>query len=46
MNLKFTGGEIVNEFLMSIGFLAGAHSQDCPVYKKIAKMKPMWMKDK
>lgn len=33
---KFTGGEIVNEFLMSTGYLAGAHSEDCPVYKNIA----------
>ena len=31
---KFTGGEIVNEFLMSTGYLAGAHSEDCPIYKK------------
>jgi DNA-3-methyladenine glycosylase I len=36
---KFTGGEIVNEFLMSIGYLPGAHSADCPVYKKITKIK-------
>src|SRR3954469_7849188 len=27
---KFTGGEIVNEFLMSIGYLAGAHDESCP----------------
>ena len=40
---KFTGGEIVNEFLMSIGYLAGAHSTDCKVYKDILKTKPMWM---
>jgi DNA-3-methyladenine glycosylase I len=32
---RFTGGEIVNEFLMSIGLLPGAHDADCPVYKKI-----------
>jgi DNA-3-methyladenine glycosylase I len=30
---KFTGGEIVNEFLMSIGYLQGAHALDCKVYK-------------
>jgi DNA-3-methyladenine glycosylase I len=36
---KFTGGEIVNEFLMSIGYLSGAHSIDCPVFKKIEKIK-------
>lgn len=41
---KFTGGEIVNEFLMSIGYLSGAHSDDCPIHKKILKAKPMWLK--
>lgn len=41
---RFTGGEIVNEFLMSIGFLPGAHSPDCEVHKKILKAKPMWLK--
>lgn len=39
---KFTGGEIVNEFLMSIGYLSGAHSTDCKIYRKIQKEKPMW----
>jgi DNA-3-methyladenine glycosylase I len=39
---KFTGGEIVNEFLMSIGYLPGAHSPDCKIYKAILKTKPMW----
>ena len=42
-HFRFTGGEIVNEFLMSAGYLAGAHAPTCPVYKKIAKKKPMWM---
>lgn len=37
---KFTGGEIVNEFLMSIGYLDGAHSTDCHIYHEILKMKP------
>jgi len=32
---KFTGGEIVNEFLMSTGKLPGAHSPDCPVAQRI-----------
>jgi DNA-3-methyladenine glycosylase I len=36
---RFTGGEIVNEFLMSTGYLPGAHSPDCPAFKKIAKLK-------
>lgn len=43
-NFRFTGGEIVNEFLMSAGYLPGAHAKDCPVYKKIEKLKPMWMR--
>jgi DNA-3-methyladenine glycosylase I len=37
---RFTGGEIVNEFLMSIGFLPGAHSKSCPIYNKILKKDP------
>ena len=32
---RFTGGEIVNEFLMSLGRLPGAHAPDCPVYKRL-----------
>jgi DNA-3-methyladenine glycosylase I len=32
---KFTGGEIVNEFLMSTGYLPGAHGHECPVYERI-----------
>jgi DNA-3-methyladenine glycosylase I len=39
---KFMGGEIVNEFLMCIGYLPGAHRKDCPAYKRIAKLKPPW----
>jgi len=39
---RFTGGEIVNEFLMSIGYLPGAHSETCPIYKDIQKQNPMW----
>lgn len=39
---KFTGGEIVNEFLMSIGYLRGAHSADCKIYHKILEEKPLW----
>lgn len=35
---KFTGGEIVNEFLMSTGYLPGAHGPECPVYKQIQKI--------
>jgi DNA-3-methyladenine glycosylase I len=38
----FTGGEIVNEFLMSTGYLPGAHTPDCPVYAQVAAQKPAW----
>lgn len=36
---KFTGGEIVNEFLMSTGYLPGAHSPECPVFERIKILK-------
>lgn len=39
----FTGGEIVNEFLLSTGYLQGAHDETCPVYKKVASLRPAWM---
>lgn len=39
---RFTGGEIVNEFLMSAGYLPGAHDETCPVYKKVIRAKPSW----
>jgi DNA-3-methyladenine glycosylase I len=38
-SFKFTGGEIVNEFLMSAGYLPGAHSPDCPVFEHIRLLK-------
>ncbi len=41
---KFTGGEIVNEFLMSIGYLPGAHIESCSIHKEILKTKPLWLK--
>lgn len=41
---KFTGGEIVNEFLMSIGYLPGAHVESCKIYKRVIKQKPAWLK--
>ena len=34
---RFTGGEIVNEFLMSTGYLPGAHIESCAIYKKVVK---------
>ena len=39
----FTGGEITGEFLMSLGYLPGAHREDCPVFGKIAALRPPWM---
>lgn len=38
----FTGGEIVNEFLMSTGYLRGAHEETCPIYKIVKKQNPPW----
>jgi DNA-3-methyladenine glycosylase I len=40
---RFTGGEIVNEFLVSTGYLEGAHIESCPVYQKVLKQKPAWL---
>ena len=37
---RFTGGEITNEFLMSLGYLPGAHREDCPAYQRILKLRP------
>lgn len=39
---RFTGGEIVNEFLLSTGYLPGAHEPGCPIYTKALKAKPRW----
>lgn len=41
---RFTGGEIVNEFLLSLGYLPGAHAADCPVAATIATLSPPWMR--
>ena len=38
----FTGGEIVNEFLMSTGYLPGAHEKNCPIYRKVLQQSPAW----
>lgn len=43
---RFTGGEIVNKFLMSIGYLLGAHAEDCKIYAEILKKSPMWLNKK
>jgi len=40
---RFTGGEIVNEFFMSIGMLPGAHVANCPIYNENKKAGALWM---
>jgi DNA-3-methyladenine glycosylase I len=40
----FTGGEIVGEFLISLGYLPGAHAEDCPVAARAAAAGPAWMR--
>ncbi len=39
----FTGGEIVREFLISTGYLKGAHRPGCPIFKRVTELKPRWM---
>ena len=41
-NFKFIGSEIVGEFLISIGYLPGAHAPECPIYQIIEDVKPAW----
>ena len=38
----FMGGEVVGEFLMSIGYLPGAHQPDCPVFARLEALDPPW----
>ncbi len=42
-NFVFVGGEIVGEFLMSTGYLPGAHRPDCPVFERIRATNPPWL---
>ncbi len=39
---RFTGGEIVQSFLMSIGYLPGAHAETCPIYQQTLRNNPLW----
>ncbi len=39
---RFTGGEIVGEFLLSTGYLPGAHHEECAVYRRVVRLKPAW----
>jgi DNA-3-methyladenine glycosylase I len=39
---RFTGGEITGEFLMSTGWIDGAHHPACPVHAHLATLPPPW----
>ncbi len=39
---RFTGGEITGEFLMSLGYLPGAHEEWCPAYGRVVALDPPW----
>jgi len=39
---RFTGGEITGSFLLSLGYLPGAHQPDCPVYARVLRRRPPW----
>ena len=39
---RFTGGEITGEFLMSTGWLPGAHLEACPVHAEVLALRPPW----
>jgi DNA-3-methyladenine glycosylase I len=41
-SFRFTGGQIVGEFLISTGYLPGAHAPFCPVYARILEREPPW----
>lgn len=40
---RFTGGEITGEFLISTGYLPGAHAPECPIFEAVVKLDPPWM---
>jgi DNA-3-methyladenine glycosylase I len=42
----FMGGEIVGEFLMSLGYLEGAHVPNCPVFRRLTAMGVPWRRKK
>jgi DNA-3-methyladenine glycosylase I len=41
---RFTGPEIVREFLVSTGYLQGAHPPTCPVHARVVAAGPPWMR--
>ncbi|HET8796314.1 MAG TPA: DNA-3-methyladenine glycosylase I [Thermoanaerobaculia bacterium] len=38
----FTGGEITGEFLLSTGYLPGAHTESCPVHRRTIRAGAPW----
>lgn len=42
IHFKFVGGKIVDEFLMSTGYLKGAHDENCPIVEIIKEKEPIW----
>ncbi|MCA9383565.1 DNA-3-methyladenine glycosylase I [Candidatus Dojkabacteria bacterium] len=44
-HFKFTGGEITKEFLMSTGYLTGAHIERCVIQNKILSLKPAYIRN-
>ncbi|MDG4576162.1 MAG: DNA-3-methyladenine glycosylase I [Defluviicoccus sp.] len=40
---RFMGAEVVREFLLSTGYLPGAHAEDCPIYPVILATAPPWL---
>jgi len=43
-DFKFVGGEIINEFLMSAGYLKGAHDEGCKIFSVVLLSNPNWKK--
>jgi DNA-3-methyladenine glycosylase I len=43
---RFTGGEITGEFLISTGYLPGAHTRSCPAYPRVLRLDPPWARGK
>ena len=40
---RFTGGEIVGEFLLSTGYLPGAHRESCPTHSRVLAANPPFL---
>lgn len=45
-NFVFVGREIVREFLVSTGYLTGAHEVTCPIYAEVLRQNPPWSWEK